>query len=316
MRFAVSPMWQVLSSFRLLRRDDADAAVHGPWLAQVRPRVAAAGLDRGWLAELIPAAGFWPYFLNPAPDGPAPALSAELAAIRSTPAERVRHDLEHLRYHEGFLGPRLRALHADPAARLARVTQEIQVYFEQALAPYWARVRAVLDTDVLHRARQVAEHGAGHAFNDLHASLRWDGDALHLLRRTRPMPRDGSGPGLVLAPTAFGGPRLASRVAPPDPPQLAYPARGAGTLWERGERTDTGALAGVLGRSRARLLADLDTPASTTQLAARTGLSAPTVSQCLAAMRAAGLVSAHRVGRSVLYARTAAGESLLSAGRG
>jgi DNA-binding transcriptional ArsR family regulator len=311
-RFAVSPMWQVVSSFRLLRRDDADAAVHGPWLEQVRPRLAAAGLDRGWLAELIPPAGFWPYFLNPAPDGPAPPLSAELAAIRSAPAERVRKDLEHLRYHQGHLGPRLRTLQADPTARLARVTQEVEVYFEQALAPYWARIRAVLDTDVLHRARQVAEHGAGHAFNDLHASVRWDGDALHLLRRTRPMPRAGSGPGLVLAPTAFGGPRLASRVAPPDPPQLAYPARGAATLWERGSLPDAGALAGVLGRSRARLLVELDTPASTTQLSARTGLSPAAVSQYLTALRAARLVSAHRAGRSVLYARTAIAESLLA----
>jgi DNA-binding transcriptional ArsR family regulator len=71
----------------------------------------------------------------------------------------------------------------------------------------------------------------------------------------------------------------------------------------------------VLGRSRTRLLTELDTPASTPQLADRTGLSPAGVSQCLTALRDAGLVSAHRAGRSVLYARTAAAATLLNAGR-
>jgi DNA-binding transcriptional ArsR family regulator len=37
------------------------------------------------------------------------------------------------------------------------------------------------------------------------------------------------------------------------------------------------------------------------------------VSRYLTALRDAGLVSAHRAGRSVLYARTSAAESLLAA---
>ncbi|MGW4223708.1 ArsR/SmtB family transcription factor [Streptomyces bauhiniae] len=55
------------------------------------------------------------------------------------------------------------------------------------------------------------------------------------------------------------------------------------------------------------------TPASTTELAHRTGLSPAGVSQNLTALRDAGLVSAHRSSRSVLYARTAAAETLLDA---
>jgi len=71
----------------------------------------------------------------------------------------------------------------------------------------------------------------------------------------------------------------------------------------------------VLGRSRTLLLTELETPASTTELARRTGLSAPGVSQYLTALRKAGLVSAHRAGRSVLYARTSAAEAVLAACR-
>jgi DNA-binding transcriptional ArsR family regulator len=66
----------------------------------------------------------------------------------------------------------------------------------------------------------------------------------------------------------------------------------------------------VLGRTRAALLAALETPHSTTELAARTGMPAATVSRHLKALHAAGLATAHRVGRSVLYLRTPAAESL------
>ncbi|WSG48131.1 helix-turn-helix domain-containing protein [Dactylosporangium sp. NBC_01737] len=61
------------------------------------------------------------------------------------------------------------------------------------------------------------------------------------------------------------------------------------------------------------MLAELGTPASTTDLAQRTGLSAPGVSQHLTTLRDAGLVSAHRAGRRVLYARTSAAEAVLDA---
>lgn len=311
-RFAVSPMWEVAPSFRLLMSHTAHP-VHQPWTNQVRPRLLAAGLDRGWLSELIPLVGYVPDFLNPAPAGQAPTPAAEWDAIRASPVDRVRQDLDHLARHQGKLGRRLRTLHADPRARLAKVTEEIERYWELALAPYWARIRAVLDADILYRARMVAEHGSGRLFNDLHASVSWDDNTLRMARRKQPLPRQTAGPGLLLIPSAFTGPGLRTRTTPPDPPQLVYPARGIGSLWETRHVTRTDTLAAVLGRSRALLLTELETPASTTQLAQRTGLSPAGVSQYLTALRNAGLVSAHRVGRSVLYARTDAADILLKA---
>ncbi|OKJ11678.1 ArsR/SmtB family transcription factor [Kitasatospora sp. CB01950] len=314
-RFAISPMWEVGPGLRLLR-SGSDHPVHRSWVDQVRPRMAAVGLDRGWLAELVPPKGYVPDFLNPAPAGPSPTLAEELAGILATPAARVRMDLDHLRYHTGGLSPRLRALYADPEARLARVTEEIETYWEVALAPYWARIQAVLDADVFHRARQVAEHGTGHLFNDLHPSASWGDNALRLARRKRTLNRQTAGTGLLLIPSVFTGPGLRTRIALPEPPQLAYPARGIGTLWEPRPVTGTAATAAVLGRSRTLLLTELETPASTTELALRTGLSPAGVSQHLTALRDAGLVSAHRAGRSVLYARTSVADSLLVAAGG
>jgi hypothetical protein len=131
-RFAVSPMWQVVTSVRLLAGSVSPA--HRSWIRQVRPRLAAAGLDRGRLAELIPSSGFRPYFLNPAPAGSAPSLSAELAAIGAASPDRVRRDLDHREYHQGRLDPRLRSPHRDPPAGLARLTREIEAYWEPALS--------------------------------------------------------------------------------------------------------------------------------------------------------------------------------------
>ncbi|MCX4631699.1 MULTISPECIES: ArsR/SmtB family transcription factor [unclassified Streptomyces] len=314
MRFAVSPLWEVVTSFRRLLNDGAVSPVYRPWAEQVRPRLAAAGLDRGWLAELIPPKGYVPHFLNPAPAGPAPVLAAELAGVLAAPADPVRRNLDHLRYHQGSLGPRARALHADPQARLPRLAEEIEAYWKLALAPYWARIRSVLEADVFHRARQAAERGAGHVINELHSAVQWDDNALRLVRRTRPLSRETAGRGLLLVPSAFLGPGLLTRMTPPDPPQLAYPARGVGALWaSRPPAGKAEALAVVLGRSRTLLLTELEAPASTTELARRTGLSAAGVSQNLTALRDAGLVSAHRAGRSVLYARTAVAETLLDA---
>lgn len=309
-RFAVSPMWEVVTSFRLLK-DEADPPLHRRWAAQVRPRLLSAGLHRGWLAALIPGDGYLADFLNPTPAGPFPELAAELAAIRASTPHNVRADLATLAA-KSRPAPRLRLLHDEPEEVLEKVAAEIETYWELALAPYWHRIRQLLEADVFHRARQVAEHGSAHVLNELHDSVSWDAGTLRMVRRHCALTRDQAGSGLLLVPSAFAWPRVLTRSVAPEPPQLAYPARGIGTLWEPRATKASDAVAAVLGRSRTLLLAELDTPASTTQLAGHTGLSTAAVSQHLTALRDAGLVTGHRTGRSVLYARTAVADALLA----
>ncbi|MFB7668843.1 ArsR/SmtB family transcription factor [Kitasatospora sp. NPDC056138] len=312
-RFAVSPMWEVVTSFRALVTTPVPG-LHRRWAAQVRPRLVAAGLDRGWLADMIPPAGHLPDFLNPTPAAHSCDLHDELSAIESTAPGQVRLDLDHLAAErDGRLPPRLRSLHRAPQDHLARLTAEIETYWQLALAPYWARICTVLEADVLHRARQAAGNGTADVLNDLHTTVRWDDGTLFLTQRHCAITRISTGAGLLLVPSAFAWPRVLTRSVAPDPPQLAYPARGSAALWERRTTPRTDTLAAVVGRSRALILAELDSPASTTALARRSGLSAAGVSQHLTALRAAGLVSAHRAGRSVLYARTALADSLLDA---
>ncbi|MYV67470.1 helix-turn-helix domain-containing protein, partial [Streptomyces sp. SID2131] len=223
----------------------------------------------------------------------------------------VREDLRKLAAERGD-GGRLQSLHDDPEAVLPKVTDEIETYWELALAPYWARIQKVLEADVFHRARQVAEHGSARVLGELHETVRWDAGTLRLVRRHCALTRGQAGSGLLLVPSVFAWPRVLTRSVHPDPPQLAYPARGFGAVWEPRTTAATDAVAAVLGRSRALLLAALDTPASTTQLATHSGLSAAGVSQHLTALRNAGLVTSHRSGRSVLYARTSVADQLLN----
>ncbi|WP_344414467.1 winged helix-turn-helix domain-containing protein, partial [Streptomyces glomeratus] len=60
----------------------------------------------------------------------------------------------------------------------------------------------------------------------------------------------------------------------------------------------------LLGRPRARLLTELATPASITQLSRSLGMAPGAVGDHLAALRASGLLARARAGRAVPYRRT------------
>lgn len=302
-RFAVSCLWEVVAAVRVLR-DPGRHAVHLPWVKRVAP-------PRDTLLwELIPREpGYLPDFLTPPPPGLTADLETELVRLAETPPAVVRNHLELYGAHT----PRIGQLHADPASGLARLATEITEFWAVALAPHWPRIQLLLDAEIFARARSLAEDGTAGLLNDLHEQVRWEGGTLSVTKRSCTAADVPDGSGLVLVPSVFVWPSVLSIFAG-DLPQLAYPARGIATLWEpRGE--GTAALGAVLGRGRTRLLAELGAPASTTELAQRTGMTAGGVSQHLAALRAAGLVAAHRQGRSVLNVRTPLAEALLSSAR-
>lgn len=307
-RFAFSPLWEVIAAVRVLRGDGHP--LHSAWAAQATARLTRSALDWRLLADLVPVpTRVIPGFVAPPPSSPVPDLATELATLRATPAEVVRRELDTI--------PEIRTEHtavlgSSPAAGLARLCEVIEEFWSLALAPWWPRILTLLEGDVLHRARRLTASGMSALFADLDPNLRWEGERLHLVHRHVSERRGLGGRGLLLVPSVFVWPRIFSITVPGWQPTLRYPPRGVATLWEQ-RSASPAALAGVLGASRATLLAELDSPASTTDLARRTGLAAGGVSQHLGALKAAGLVSAHRSGRFVLYARTATGEALLTA---
>ncbi|WP_267089567.1 DUF5937 family protein [Streptomyces sp. NBC_00249] len=315
-RFALSPLWEVVASVRMLK-DPQEYGLFRPWTEQAGQRLEADGLDWGLLADLAPTPPrAIPLFVAPPPTTSPADLGVELAVLRATPAERVRSGLG------GRSAPRsgrLDALREDPRRGLAELADVIEAYWELALAPYWPRMRSLLEGEVLHRARMLAEGGADRLLADLDPAVGWDTDTLSVRHLHGRGARQLDGRGLLLVPSVFAWPRVFSITTPGWQPTLRYPPRGVATLWERrtGAAEPLAALAALVGRGRARLLAELDAPASTAELARRTGITAGGVSQHLAVLRSAGLVAGHRTGRYVLYARTEAAEVLLAApGRG
>ncbi len=305
LRFAISPLMELHNSVRALEHPEAKA-LHLPWVAATRARV--AGIDMALLHALHPRKAYTPDFVDPPPRSSLEELEDELEAMLTTPPERVRLELRRAyagRAIPAVLDPLLR----DPARELPALADLFRAYWDRALAPHWPRIRALLEGDVLYRARQLADGGAAALFADIHPEVSFADGRLRI-----DMPYEATadlgGRGLLFVPSAFTWPRPAASVEPPWQPFVVYPARGIGALWEPEHAAPPEALAALLGARRAMVLTALHAPRSTTELARALDLSPGSVSQHLTVLREAGLVHGHRVGRAVLYVRSEKGESL------
>jgi DNA-binding transcriptional ArsR family regulator len=289
--------------------DERARCRHETWHQLVWER--AARLDLTPLLALQPIHGFVPDFLTPPPRTPRPRLREQLAEIRATPPAQVVHELERCR--ESVKNERYRALIdgylAEPERARDLLADRLQQAWTELVAPFWVRIRALLERDVDYRSRTLARHGLRRVLEGLHPQIRWTKSGLSCVDRSgRTVMLDDRG--LVLMPSAFHGSKVAAIVDEPWLPTIAYPMRGTAELW----RTPTGspaALARLLGRTRALVLASLEEPLSTTTLAALIELSPAGVSRHLLALRDAGLVSTRRHGHEVRYGRTSLGSALL-----
>ena len=303
-RFAVSPMWEAIRSLVALR-DPSTAALHLPWLRPLSGRLGGIALEP--VVALIPPRGYAPDFLTPPPSGPVGRIEDDLDALRRTPVEQIRHDIELFRSEH----PRARISDAwleQPRREVRRLADAVEVFWERALEPAWPRIRAFLDADIAHRARQLAEGGPAALFADLHPDVAWADDHL-AVSSDREAAIGLGGRGLLLMPSAFQWARPATTDLEPWQPTLIYPARGIATLWEEGAHAPDG-LVRLLGATRAAVLANLDAPRSTSEVAQRLAISPAGASHHLTTLRDAGLITARREGRTVLYVRTPTGDAL------
>lgn len=306
-RFAISPMWECITGLRALR-DPARAAVHLPWVREALP--IARGLDLDGALALTPPEGYMPDFLTPPPSSPLVSFDEELELVRSTPEEQVVADVESL-FRCGHGGERVAVFLERPRAELERLCDAVAEFWALALEPHWPRVRSVLEEDVRYRARRLTEGGPARLFSDLHPSVHWTGDRIEVSQDNCEIAGELGGRGLLLVPSALQVIRPASILGDPWQPTLIYPSRGLGLLWEPEPADGPEPLARLVGGTRARLLASLGSPRSTTELASAHGLSPGSVSEHLSVLRGSGLVSGQREGRSVLYLRTGIGDELL-----
>jgi DNA-binding transcriptional ArsR family regulator len=355
-RFAISPLIELRDALRLLAGRTHRRPPPGlrAWLDRARPAYGALRRDVAIDAVNALQRERWGAdFIAPPPtSGLATRIGDELAAVRATPAEQARAEIDYCLADAGDLAPETRRILG--AREVVDVlTDALTAAWEALLGPHWPQLRAILERDVVHRAARLTDVGWAGALDDLHPNVRWRAggrDATRIPASSgHPTPPDRrgarapapsnqqdhgaptygfieirhfsaageldlAGRGLLFLPSAFGWPGVGVYNDPPWHPALVYPARGIAALWDPPhEAAPPDALARLLGVTRAAILLALDEPASTSQLVGQLGASLGGVGDHLAALRYAGLVSRSRAGRSVLYRRTPVGDALVGA---
>ena len=307
-RFAVSPMWETVASLRAAQTV-RPGSFHHRWAAAVRASITAGELRT--LRALVPPSGHLADFLTPIPPRRHMTFAAELAQVASADAEDVLADLHHLLSAQR--DPELRQVlgHGldDVEGLRRRAGDELRRHWTTSVEPLWKRVRAVAEADVSWRLEQMADAGPRRVLETLHPRVRLEQNALSVTTSCPPSEGGDWDHGMVLVPCAFAWPDVLCLTTPGRTPTLSYAPRGVGRLWEDA-MAPRRALTDLVGRTRADAVARLDLPMSTTQLADALAVAAPTMSAHLQILRRAGVVTATRRGRSVLYARTSLGDHL------
>ncbi|MFE6334229.1 DUF5937 family protein [Streptomyces sp. NPDC057806] len=276
-------------------------------------RTSLAHPDVALLADLLPRAGdtYTPDLLTPQPGRSGQVgdlLGEQIAQIEAAAQDVLETQVfTYTQTHWNRPLPATTRRIAESGRMQRRLANGLARFWRDALADSWPELRSVLDRDIAHRATAIATHGIGQALGALHPDMGWAGDAV-TLATSWDGEIDATGRDLVLAPGVLNWPDVIVQVDTPGQFVLYYPAQRIGAD-RSGSRP--GRIAQVVGNTRAALLAALEIPRSTTELAARIGCTPGTVSYHLTALHRARLVTKVRDGRYVLYQRTAHAAGLL-----
>ncbi|WP_411078929.1 ArsR/SmtB family transcription factor [Streptomyces sp. cmx-18-6] len=339
-RMATRPdaLWETILSFHRLR-DRRASTVFGKWRTEARARLNG---EAQLLAAVVPPRGYFPDFLTPSQEGGDPfGLDVGIEALRDTPADRIRHELDLLaagrrrqrggRPGEGRGalgghaaggggrtagdGGRLTAaltaaLSEGRAEPLARLIGALRGYHHAAVEPYWPHIRASVEADRAVRGRALLDGGADGLLATLPPMIRWRAP---VLEADYPVDRDLhlDGRGLLLQPSFFCRGTPVVYRDPALPPVLVYPVTHSGAP----EFAEPGPWLGrLVGHTRSAVLQSIGTGCTTSELARRAGVSMASASQHASVLREAGLVLTLRHGSSVLHTLTPLGGSLLRGG--
>ncbi|RIV34475.1 ArsR/SmtB family transcription factor [Micromonospora radicis] len=311
---AANPVWEVVLSLHLLPERGRDPLLSG-WRREVmrdlRRQEDAAGLRL--LLALNPPRGYFPDFLTPyeSVDG----FEAGMEAVRRTPVSLLQRDLTLLGNARNLPAGAGALARGEPDA-LAHLTTAMGRYRELALGPYWTRVQAAVEADRARRARAMLDGGIEGLLTGLRPGVRWDSGVLEIPDYPSSRELHLQGRGLLLVPSFFCANTPVALVDPKLPPVLVYPVDRLGGLAPDEARepdADRAALAALLGRTRAAVLAASDDGCSTGELARRLHISPAAASQHATVLRNAGLLVSHRDRNTVLHTLTPLGRAILNA---
>lgn len=309
-RFAYSPLGELAGSLRSLGAGQPGYAMQ-PWLREVRGRVGSIDLDL--LGAVAPPGAFAPNFLFLWSTDPKVTIKDQLEELAALPADVFSRDLAKV-WRDRPLPARLSAMLGRDASSVGpQLADALWRYWETMIAPYWSRIRAVVDDDVSYRVGKLLGGGLYDLLADLHPEVTLRGATLAI---DKPHHQDAvySDAELTLIPSVFVWPNLIIGHDTPGHFELIYAARGVARVWETsGAEIGDDVLGALLGRTRASILARLAIPMATTHLARELGQSPATVSAHLSVLRRSGLLTTRRSGRLVLYRRTPLATSIVAA---
>jgi len=305
-RFVISPLAEATASLIALERGTAAHPGERTWLGAHQPayreRLAGdpitallvrAALGRHWIAD----------FFTIAPTGEGETTLAEdLARVRERLPEVARVDLT-----MSLGGPLPASLHRSDLPE--RAADLLEWVWTQTVLPYWPRRRQIMEADIVARTRQLSQGGWAAALSDMRPGMRWLGEGRLQINAYNYPPRKIAGAQLLFVPVTLGQGWVSWDL--PHRYAVMYPC--SGVLAQADPVPVPEALGALLGPARASVLVLLETPKSTTQLVALTGQGLGSVGRHLKVLLDARLVQRRRAGRSVLYYRTATGETLLAA---
>jgi hypothetical protein len=310
-RFAFSPLWECISSLRVLR-NPAMGAMHLPWIKETKKNTKHLNLEPLFTLVRDPKniSNYIPDFLTPPPSTPFPDFKSELETMRNTPHDIVRYDIN-WNYQDLPTIPAYAQTFMDtPQAALDNLTLQLEAYWNAALETYWTRIRLFLEGDVMLRARQLALGGADLVFNQLHPTLSFKDHTL-IQEKSFTKPIKLQDQGMILVPSAFLSSNVMSMCVDPWQPTMIYPARSSANLWNTPLEPNS-ALEALLGHGCALVLEALRVPTGTLELAGRLRVAPGNISHHLKRLARAGLVESHRQGRIVYYRHSSRAEEILA----
>ncbi|MBZ0306416.1 MAG: winged helix-turn-helix domain-containing protein, partial [Anaerolineae bacterium] len=307
-RFVISPIWDTMTSYYLLTLSSDQYPNYYEWVSETYQTL--DGLPFPYLDVLFKSKRFFPDFLTPPVTRPIMNIYDEIEAIRATPPNLVKRDIDEVRLRFNSYTPDeeliLQEYVEQPDTALERLVSEVEMYWRLTLARHWPRMQEILEADILYRARQLALGGVEMVFAELDPTVTYENLEIRFKKKS-----DHSGEvesdRVILIPLIFSCQSPFSLISPEWYPSLSYQPRGWGMWREAGQFPASDALELTVGAGRAKILQSLIQPASTGELAHRLNITAGAVSQHMARLSQAGLVTSMHSGKRVYHQLTQRG---------